>query len=45
MEGGRVRGGRIVDERISRVGPTEQTLEDWVGFGRTEVNPSRLKGV
>lgn len=42
MEGGR---GRIVDERISRVGPTEQTLEGWIGLGRTEVNSSRLKGV
>lgn len=45
MEGGRVRGGRIVDERIPRLGSTEQTLEGWVGFGRTEVNPSRLKRV
>lgn len=40
-----VRGGRVGDERISRGDPTEQTLEDWVRFGRAEVNLSRLKGV
>lgn len=45
MVGGIVRGGRVGDERISRGGLTEQTLEGWVGFGRAEVNPSRLKGM
>lgn len=38
-------GKRGQDGRISGGGPSEQNLEGWVGFGRAEVNPSRLKGV
>ena len=42
---GMVREGRVKDDRIWGRGSTEQTFEGWVGYGRTEVNPSWLKGV
>lgn len=40
-----VREGRLRGEKISREDPTERILEGSVGFGKAEVNPSRLKGV